>query len=100
MTYSSETDTAPLWSPGHAVADWTESESLELALVSALTEATGVHPMEFVLHESVDVDALTELFRPTSDGVPRTDGDVSFRVDELDCTILVKSDGEIQVWTC
>jgi hypothetical protein len=56
--------------------------------------------MGFVLHESVDVDALTELFKPTADGVPRTDGDVSFRVDELDCTMLVKSDGEIQVWTC
>lgn len=57
-------------------------------VVFALAAIAGTEPEEIQpLHETVDPDALDELFAPTIDGRPRASGQVTFTHDGYAVTL-------------
>lgn len=77
--------------------EWTSSGSFDLAVAEALANSLDVTQQEFVLQESIDVDALAQLVGAKPDSPAPDKVMVSFRLDRYECTVLVDSDG-IQVW--
>lgn len=63
------------------------------AVVEAITRATGTPPEPGALYRAIDPDALDALFADRLDGSPRTDGALSFVVD--DCVVAVRANGEV-----
>ena len=65
-------------------------------VVEAIAEAEGVDPVALdpPLNAVIDLDALDELFSPTS-GVPRPSGRVEFEYDHYE--VVVEGDGAVTV---
>jgi len=77
------------------IHEWDSSASLTGTVVAALANFKEVESTEMEpLYEHVDPDALEALFDPTGDGF-RTDGRVSFSIDDNQVTI--HSHGEFAV---
>ncbi|MFB6179022.1 MAG: HalOD1 output domain-containing protein [Halorientalis sp.] len=75
--------------------DFTGSAELTTTLAHAISDVTGIDvtDTEFTLNDYVDPDALDNLFKPKSDGTPRTNG--SLNVTILGCQVVVHSNGQI-----
>lgn len=73
-----------------------QTDRLPSELVAeALAEVDGCRPEEMVpLHDSIDADALDELFAPTFDGHPRY-GSVTFVHDGFE--VAIHTDGDVEV---
>ncbi len=71
--------------------------ALSTTVIHALADCMGVDVTDsrISLYDTVDPDALNELFRPRHDGTPRTGGTLTFVVDGHHVT--VRGDGEIQI---
>lgn len=71
--------------------------SLDVAIVEALSDATGIPPTEIVgrVNDVVDTDALQRAFRPLPDDEPRT-GWLTFFI--CGCRVTVSSDGYIRIY--
>jgi hypothetical protein len=67
-------------------------DGLGLAVIEALAEAKGVSPLEMdePLYDSVDVEALGQLFDTDTDGP--VDGRVVFTVDGYEVTVTASDD--------
>lgn len=64
-----------------------------VAVVEAITRATGERPEPGALYRAVDPDALDALFADRPDGSPRNGGTLSFVV--AGCVVAVHADGEV-----
>ena len=65
-------------------------------VVLAVAEATGEDPIELPpLYDTVDPDALNELFDSDAPGAERVDGHVEFAY--ADCDVTVRADGRVTV---
>lgn len=71
--------------------------SLDVAVVEALSDATGIPPTEISgrLNDVVDTDAVGRAFGPRPDGEPRT-GWLTFFI--AGCRVTVSSDGGIRIY--
>ena len=80
-----------------AVHDPDGPATLSTTVIHALADCMGIDPTDgrISLYDSVDPDALDELFRPRHDGRPRTGGQLSFAVDDYYVTVM--SNGEILI---
>jgi len=73
----------------------TDSDSLTVAIVSAVAESKGVAPVDLPpLYNAIDVDALSALFAPTS-SEDRDSGQASF--EYAGRAIDVNADGTVAV---
>lgn len=80
----------------HAQHDWADSQSLSTTVIETVGAATDTDPIQMEpLYERLEPDALDALFRPHSDDVPRTSGQVLFSLDGHD--VAVHSCGDIIV---
>jgi uncharacterized protein (UPF0264 family) len=76
-------------------ADWSGSETLDSAVTSAISRATGVSVTDLApLYEYMDPDALHEFVGSTRDR--GTETSVTFAYEGHDVT--VRENGEILVW--
>jgi len=77
--------------------DMDSDERLSITVVLAVADVAGVDAaaIDPILYDSVDPDALDELFSSQFDGTPRTGGHVGFTL--LDHDVTVYSDGEIVI---
>lgn len=72
-----------------------DSDSLTVAIVSAVAESKGVSTTDLPpLYDAIDLDALSALFAPTS-GEDRAHGTASF--EYADCGIEFHADGTVAV---
>jgi len=71
--------------------------TLTESVIGALAEVEGVDPLELSapLHDSIDPDALNQIFAPRYDGTPRMGGTIEFA--NSGHRVVVTSDGEITV---
>lgn len=85
--------------PVHAVEyEYEDADrSLDIAVVEALSDATGIPPTEIGgrLNDIVDTDALERAFGPRSDGELRV-GWLTFFI--AGCRVTVSSDGGIRIY--
>jgi len=73
----------------------TRSGQVSETVVEAVSEATGVDPLELEpLYSVVDADALNSMFRP-SVGSPPTSLELQFSM--AGCEVVVHGDGEVVV---
>lgn len=70
-----------------------DADRPSVAVVEAVTRATGEQPEAGALYRAIDPDALDALFAARTDGSTRTDGILSFVVE--DCVVAVHSDGTV-----
>lgn len=74
--------------------NWRGFESVSMAVVDAVADASGVDPLEVgPLHDVIDPDALDAIF--SSAGATRPDVEVVFRLDSTEVT--VRGTGEVVV---
>lgn len=81
------------------VHNWDGREPLSDTVVRAISEASGLDPIELSapLIGSVDPDALDALFRPRHDGSPRrADGRVAFTNNGFE--VVIHGDGRVFVY--
>jgi hypothetical protein len=76
---------------------YADEEPLSTAVVVALADAAGVDPAEIgtPLYDTIDPDALDNLFSDKLDGSPRVGGQVVFTIRDYEVTVY--SYGEIVV---
>lgn len=79
--------------------EWTGTDSLDFDITYALVNSLDVDYEDFVLQEAIDTDALAKLIGDEPGSPAPTDTFVSFRLERCDCTVVVHSDGRIEVWT-
>jgi len=80
----------------HHQYDWESPGGLSSALVATVATVADTEPTEIEsLHDCVDPDALNALFSPLSEDRPRSQGYLSFTLDDYDVT--VHGHGEIIV---
>ncbi len=74
------------------------SATITTTIVHALASIadTDVSQGEFSLYDSVDPDALEQLFAPKADGSSRSDGHVAFTA--LEHEVFVYADGDVIVY--
>jgi hypothetical protein len=73
-----------------------EPKPLSEQIISGLAEAKGADPLEIdPLYETVDVDALNDLFAPKMDGTPRKVGSIMLEHDGF--VVTVRDDGDVDV---
>ncbi|MFB6302800.1 MAG: HalOD1 output domain-containing protein [Haloferacaceae archaeon] len=70
-----------------------DADRPSVAVVEAVTRATGERPEAGALYRAIDPDALDALFAARTDGSARDDGTVSFVV--AGCVVAVHSDGKV-----
>ncbi|GAA0253065.1 DUF7504 family protein [Haladaptatus pallidirubidus] len=77
--------------------DWKSNQSLSTTLIQTMVDATGVNSKDIPesIYDSIDPDALEDLFRPQMDGTPRINGKASFAF--AGHYITVQGDGQIIV---
>ncbi|WP_132058356.1 HalOD1 output domain-containing protein [Halorussus amylolyticus] len=76
--------------------DWDADEALSIVVVAAVGTITKTNALDLPqLRESVDPDALDDIFAPTSTGHPRRAGSVEFPFAEH--RIAVSATGEIEI---
>ncbi|WP_435158149.1 DUF7504 family protein [Haladaptatus sp. DFWS20] len=77
--------------------DQQRDHSLSAVIIQEMIEAAGVEPSDIPnpLYESVDPDALEELFQPLMDGTPRENYEVSFAF--AGHYITIRDGGRIQI---
>jgi hypothetical protein len=70
---------------------------LTTTLAHAISDVTGIDVTDtgFTLQEFVDPEALDQLFAPTEEGTPRTNGSLSLAV--LGCQVTIHSNGQIVI---
>jgi len=80
----------------HRQYDWDSPERLSSAIITAVATVAGTEPTELEpLYDCVDPDAVDALFRPLSEDRPRSDGCLSFSLNEYEVTVY--GHGEIIV---
>lgn len=79
--------------------EWTATDSLDVAVARALADSLDLDEEDFVLQESIDMDALAKLVGAEPEWSAPRDALVSFRLESYDCTVLVESGREIHVLT-
>ena len=90
VTFDPKTDTYCLH------YDRRSDESVSAAVVRGVAAVTNTSPTELEpLFETLDPDALDQLYRSTADGSGRGDSWVSFSYN--DCAVTVDSTGEITI---
>lgn len=73
--------------------DWTSTKSLSTVIASVLEEVTSTSTDRLTpLYDSIDPDALDEVFQTDSNGEPRTDGWVRFPYDVYEVTVHASGD--------
>ncbi|GAA0241658.1 HalOD1 output domain-containing protein [Haladaptatus pallidirubidus] len=74
-----------------------ESTALTTTLVHALADAMDIDvtDSEQVLYRSINPDALDELFKPQYNGIPRSNGHLTFIVH--DYVVMISADGRIEI---
>jgi hypothetical protein len=73
-----------------------ENETLTESIVLAVADAVETDPLDLdPLHDSVDPDALDQLFSPAADEADSVRGRVEFRY--ADCDVAVYADGRVVV---
>ena len=73
-----------------------ETEPVSQTVVLAVAEATGEDPMELPpLYDTVDPDALNNLFEDRIDGAERLGGNFEFAY--AGCDVTVRADGSVNV---
>ena len=77
--------------------DWHSSESLGTTIIQTMMENAEVDStaIPVSLYESVDPDALEDLFQPRQEGVPRMNGETTFAF--AGHYITVQGDGKITI---
>lgn len=71
-----------------------ENETLTESVVLAVADAVDADPLDLEpLHDSVDPDALDQLFTSTGDQADSVRGRVEFRY--ADCDVAVHADGHV-----
>jgi hypothetical protein len=71
-------------------------QSLSTVVVAAVAAVAEADPLELQpLRESVDPDALDDLFASTRGGIVRETGQIAFPID--DYLVVVDASGEIEV---
>lgn len=86
----------PVTETYHLDHDWETDQSLTETIVFAVAAVTGKPPTELdALYNVIDPDALSVLFRPTSDANPRAEGFVSFPFEGQ--TVTVSASGTISI---
>lgn len=77
--------------------DFEGAATVTTTLAHAMADITGVDvtDSEFCLHDHVDPDALDRIFRPKSDGSPRTNGHLNLSI--WGHQITVYSTGQIAI---
>lgn len=78
--------------------EWTAPDSLDYDITHALVDALDIDCQDFVLQEAIDTEALAKLIGAHPGSPAPTDALVSFRLESCGCTVLVDSDGRLQVW--
>ncbi|WP_227377867.1 HalOD1 output domain-containing protein [Haladaptatus halobius] len=75
----------------------TGATALTTTLAHALADAIGIDVTESeqALYRSVNPDALDQLFKPQYDGTPRSNGHITFTVN--DHLVMVSADGRIEI---
>lgn len=77
--------------------DWRSDDEVSTVVVMAVAEIMDVDVVDIPpLYESINPDALNELYQPTFDGKLRKGGG-STTVTVNDCTVTVYWDGEITI---
>ncbi|NHN58439.1 MULTISPECIES: HalOD1 output domain-containing protein [Halorussus] len=90
VTFDPDTDTYRLHH------DWRGDESVSAAVVRGVAAVTNTAPTELdPLFETLDPDALDQLYRSTARGPGRGDCWVSFCYN--DCAVTVAATGEIAI---
>lgn len=76
--------------------DLTESDSVVTTVVTTVADLRGERPEALEpLDNSVDSDALTDLFAPSVSGEPRGPGRVNFTY--AGCSVVLTSEGDVLV---
>lgn len=90
ITFDAETDTYRLH------YDRRSDESVTTAVTRAIAAVTNTPPTDLdPLFETIDPDALNQLYAPTHGGSSRDDGWVSFHLNN--CVVIVDATGEIEI---
>lgn len=80
----------------YAVHDWGSDEPISYTVVMALAAVRGTDPTELPpLYDSIDVDALDELFAPSP--ADDADGDGSITFTHADHEVVIYADGWITI---
>jgi hypothetical protein len=77
--------------------DFGGSAELTTTLAHAISDVTGIDVTDtgFTLNDYVDPDAMDKLFKPKSDGTPRTNGSLNLTI--LGCQVVIHSTGQIVI---
>jgi Halobacterial output domain 1 len=101
MSVEDQEDTVPFLcgveTPVEIQYDWRNDQPLSTTLVQTMVEAAGIDPKDIPepFYDSIDPEALEDLFRPQIDGTPRVNGRAIFVF--AGHYITVQADGQITI---
>lgn len=76
--------------------DWRDDESVTTAVVTGISAITNTPPTDLdPAFETIDPDALNQLFDSPTRGAGRDDGWVAFELNE--CTVRAYANGDIEI---